>query len=63
MKPDKVFFKNVLNAGVKLAVLDKGKQVHACIVKAALERLVFVGNAFVDMYSKVPKSARCASSI
>jgi pentatricopeptide repeat protein len=47
MMSDKVIFKNVLNA-----VLDKGKQVHACIVKAALESLVFVENAFVDMYSK-----------
>jgi hypothetical protein len=52
MKSDKVIFKNVLNTGVNLAVLDKGKQVHACIVKAALESLVFVENAFVDMYSK-----------
>jgi len=52
MKSDRVIFKNVLNAGVNLAVLDKGKQVHACIVKAAWESLVFVENPFVDMYSK-----------
>jgi len=63
MKSDKVIFKNVLNANVNLAVLDKVRQVHACIVKAALESLVFLENAFVDMFSKVPKSARCASSI
>jgi hypothetical protein len=54
MKSDKVIFKNVLNACANLAVLDKGKQVHACIVKAALESLVFVENAFVDM-SRSPK--------
>jgi hypothetical protein len=63
MKSDKGIFKNVLNAGVNLALLDKGKQVYACIVKATLESFVFIENAFVDMCTQVPKSARCASSI
>jgi len=33
-------------------MLDKGKRVHACIVKVGLEKDVFVGNVFVDIYSK-----------
>jgi hypothetical protein len=33
-------------------VLDKGKRVHACILKAGLEKDVFVGNVLVNMYSK-----------
>jgi pentatricopeptide repeat protein len=52
VKPDKVTFNTVLNACASLAVLDKGRQVHACIIKAGFERDVFVGNALVDMYSK-----------
>jgi hypothetical protein len=30
----------------------QGKRVHACIVKAGLEKDVFVGNVLVNMYSK-----------
>ncbi|CAM6030470.1 unnamed protein product [Sphagnum balticum] len=52
VKPDKVTFNTVLNACASLAVLDKGRQVHACIIEAGFERDVFVGNALVDMYSK-----------
>jgi hypothetical protein len=52
VKPDKVTFNTALNACASLAVLDKGKRVHACIVKAGLEKDVSVGNVLVDMYSK-----------
>jgi pentatricopeptide repeat protein len=52
VKPDKVTFNTVLNACASLAALDKGRQVHACIIEAGFERDVFVGNALVDMYSK-----------
>ncbi|CAM6034992.1 unnamed protein product [Sphagnum compactum] len=52
VKPDKVTFNTVLNACASLAVLDKGRQVHACIIEGGFERDVFVGNALVDMYSK-----------
>ncbi|CAM6026767.1 unnamed protein product [Sphagnum balticum] len=52
VKPDKVTFNTALNACASLAVLDKGKRVHACIVKAGLEKDVFVGNFLVNMYSK-----------
>ncbi len=41
-----------LNACASLVMLDKGKRVHACIVKVGLEKDVFVENVFVDIYSK-----------
>ncbi|CAK9226608.1 unnamed protein product [Sphagnum troendelagicum] len=45
-------FHTALNECASLAVLDKGERVHACIVKAGLEKDVFVGNVLVGMYSK-----------
>eukprot|EP01018_Ginkgo_biloba_P014954 Gb_36806 [translate_table: standard] len=53
LKPDGFTFGSVLNACACLESVEKGKEVHNCIVKTGSEVLVMVvENALVDMYAK-----------
>lgn len=49
---DKYTFSTVLRACAKVAVIEAGAQVHACIVKSDFHKNVYVESALVDMYAK-----------
>ncbi|KAM7509891.1 hypothetical protein LguiB_008766 [Lonicera macranthoides] len=51
-KPDKSTFSSVLCACAGIASLEKGKNLHAKIVKLGFQNDIFMGTALVDMYSK-----------
>eukprot|EP01018_Ginkgo_biloba_P016206 Gb_38679 [translate_table: standard] len=52
MKPDQFTYGSVLRACARLSTLEKGKQIHAHVVKNGFELDIFVGSALVDMYAK-----------
>eukprot|EP01018_Ginkgo_biloba_P004259 Gb_29466 [translate_table: standard] len=52
IKPNRVTFVSTLGACTRLAVLENGKDVHARIIKSALESDIVLGNALIDMYAK-----------
>eukprot|EP01018_Ginkgo_biloba_P018926 Gb_05127 [translate_table: standard] len=52
MVPTQFTFSSVLSACANLAILEYGKQVHACTVRFRLDSNVFVESALVDMYAK-----------
>eukprot|EP01018_Ginkgo_biloba_P002445 Gb_38364 [translate_table: standard] len=51
-KPNSFTFVTILPACAGLAVLEQGREIHACIIRSAVESDVFVGSALVDMYAK-----------
>jgi pentatricopeptide repeat protein len=51
-KPDGTSITSALPACAYLGALQQGKRVHGYTVKNGYESNVFVGNAFIDMYSK-----------
>jgi pentatricopeptide repeat protein len=50
--PNEFTFGSVLKASAGIAAAEEGKQIHAHVFKAGLEREVFAGSALVDMYAK-----------
>lgn len=50
VEPNRFTFPSVLKACAKLARLEEGKQVHACIVKLGLDSDEFVASNLVRMY-------------
>jgi pentatricopeptide repeat protein len=52
MKPNQVTFASVLSICASLALLEQGKQIHACVMKKGLYTDVVLGNALIDMYAK-----------
>jgi pentatricopeptide repeat protein len=50
--PDQFTFATVLSVCADLALLDKGKQFHACIIKGRFGLNVVLGTALIDMYAK-----------
>eukprot|EP01018_Ginkgo_biloba_P001986 Gb_13633 [translate_table: standard] len=52
VKLDKFSFSTILNACASLRALERGKHVHAHVIKTGFESNVFVGSALVDMYAK-----------
>eukprot|EP01018_Ginkgo_biloba_P010381 Gb_31374 [translate_table: standard] len=52
VKPNHYTFTSVLSACGCLAVMEKGKQVHAHAVKTGFESVVSVENSLIDMYAK-----------
>ncbi|XP_043697639.1 putative pentatricopeptide repeat-containing protein At5g09950 [Telopea speciosissima] len=45
-------FATVLSACASVAALERGKEIHACGIRACLETDIVVGSALVDMYAK-----------
>lgn len=62
--PDEGTFVSILNTCASIAALERGKEIHADIIKSGFDLDVFVGSALVDMYAKCAniKSARCVFS-
>eukprot|EP01018_Ginkgo_biloba_P022854 Gb_14354 [translate_table: standard] len=52
MEPNGFTFTSILSACCSLAALDRGKQVHAYIIKKRFDSDVFVGSALVNLYGK-----------
>eukprot|EP01018_Ginkgo_biloba_P036812 Gb_09741 [translate_table: standard] len=52
IEPDQFTFSSIVTACARLSAMERGKQVHACIIKTSLQSHVFVGSALVDMYAK-----------
>lgn len=52
VEADKYTFSTVLRACARVAVIEAGEQVHACIVKLDFHKNVYVGSALIDMYAK-----------
>eukprot|EP01018_Ginkgo_biloba_P015301 Gb_10775 [translate_table: standard] len=52
VQPGSHIFTSVLKAIAGLAALQKGKEIHAIIIKFGFNLDNFVGNALVDMYAK-----------
>ncbi|CAL5214263.1 unnamed protein product [Lathyrus oleraceus] len=50
--PNESSFTSALNSCVGLEDLEKGRVIHAVVVKMGLEKGVYVGNSLVVMYSK-----------
>lgn len=55
--PNEFTFGSVLKASAGIAAAEEGKQIHAHVFKAGLEREVFAGSALVDMYAKCQNMA------
>lgn len=51
-RPSLMTFSSVLHACANLSSLEKGRSVHAKIVKLGVQREVFMGTALADMYAK-----------
>ncbi|OAY78602.1 Pentatricopeptide repeat-containing protein, mitochondrial [Ananas comosus] len=51
-RPSLMTFSSVLHACANLSSLEKGRSVHAKIVKLGVQREVFMGTALSDMYAK-----------
>ena len=51
-KPDFVTIVSILPISAHLAALKQGKEIHAYIMRSALQYDIPVGNALMDMYSK-----------
>ncbi|XP_023513314.1 pentatricopeptide repeat-containing protein At5g27110 [Cucurbita pepo subsp. pepo] len=52
VKPDAVTFSSTLSACSQLAALDKGRELHHCIISHKLECNEIVMGALLDMYAK-----------
>jgi pentatricopeptide repeat protein len=52
MKPNNVTIASVLPIIARLAMFQKGKEVHSFILRNGLETHVILGNALIDMYAK-----------
>eukprot|EP01018_Ginkgo_biloba_P026033 Gb_07043 [translate_table: standard] len=52
VKPNSITITSVLPACAQLSVLQKGKEIHGCILRSASEVDVSVGTALMDMYAK-----------
>lgn len=52
MRPDQFTFASILSTCANIGDLEKGQQVHNCVIKCGWESQIFVGNALVDMYGK-----------
>ena len=52
MIPSAFTFSSILSACASLAVMEKGKWVHANILKGGCKLDGFVGNFVIDMYGK-----------
>lgn len=52
VKPDAVTFSSTLSACSHLAALDKGRELHQCIISHKLEANEIVMGALLDMYAK-----------
>jgi len=52
IEPNDYTFASILSACANISVLEKGKQVHALIIKAGFESYVSVKSGLVTMYSK-----------
>ncbi|KAJ7299552.1 hypothetical protein O6H91_17G079000 [Diphasiastrum complanatum] len=52
LKPNHVTYVCAVDACASLAALDKGKQIHAAIIKSGCEGYVNIGTALVNMYGK-----------
>ncbi|KAJ7538024.1 hypothetical protein O6H91_11G031500 [Diphasiastrum complanatum] len=52
LKPDTVTFICAIDACANLAVLEKGQEIHACILESGCSGEVNLGNALIDMYGK-----------
>ncbi|KAL5974416.1 putative pentatricopeptide repeat-containing protein [Asimina triloba] len=59
---DQYTFGSVLTACGSLTALEKGKQIHAYIIRTDYENNVFVGSALVDTYSKC-RSIKMAEAV
>ncbi|KAG9147813.1 hypothetical protein Leryth_003425 [Lithospermum erythrorhizon] len=58
-EPTDYMVSSVVSACAGLAELELGKAVHGIAVKACVERNVYVGSAFVDMYGKCGSIEDC----
>ncbi|KAK9273771.1 hypothetical protein L1049_018581 [Liquidambar formosana] len=52
VKPDAVTFTSILPACSQLAALEKGKEIHNCIIESKFESNEIVMGALLDMYAK-----------
>jgi len=52
MKPDHFTFGSILRACGSLAALEKGRQIHACVIRMGFQSYSVAGGALVDMYAK-----------
>ncbi|XP_057861166.2 putative pentatricopeptide repeat-containing protein At3g23330 isoform X2 [Cryptomeria japonica] len=52
VKPNEITIVSVLPACAQLAALQQGKQIHQYVLKIGFMRIISVGNALIDMYSK-----------
>eukprot|EP01018_Ginkgo_biloba_P039032 Gb_40503 [translate_table: standard] len=52
IQADNFIFPRVLNSCAQLSALQRGKEVHDCIIKSGFESDVCVANALIDMYGK-----------
>eukprot|EP01018_Ginkgo_biloba_P018893 Gb_18914 [translate_table: standard] len=52
IQPDNLTFPFILKACGSLTDLQRGKDIHDCLIRNGFESNVFVGSALVDMYAK-----------
>eukprot|EP01018_Ginkgo_biloba_P019951 Gb_11581 [translate_table: standard] len=52
MKPDHYSFSTVLTACANVPSVERGREIHAHVIKTGFESHAFVGSALVDMYAK-----------
>ena len=52
MSPDRVMFLCCVKACCKAGAVDKGRVIHAKVVKEGYEDDLFIGNVLIDMYGK-----------